>query len=605
MARYDRTAAALAALVMLIFSGSPALCSERNPDALSAASAKLYADRPFRIGIIRLSDTHTMTGIVTRTVTQLREAFAPYTIDITEYSSKDLEDAIRSKQVDVFIASSGFFWRMKTFGARDIATMISAGRPDPNHTSAIAFLTRSDNTSLQTIDDMKGLRLSASYPTAFMGLRIGLAEIAEHGYDPETFFSSISYTHTPVIENIVSKLLTREADVAFVQSCWLERQNESVKKQFRVVAPIEDPSFPCLRSTESYPNVTVAILRHTPPGAVSEMARILLSMPATESGERWGLAADLQSVDKVYKLLKLEHYAYLREWSVKRWVEANKPWIAAAFFCLLMLVLHSFIVAHLVRVRTRELAKTLKEKEAVQRRLDSLYNRMEKIRKASIVSQLSSMIAHELAQPVGAAKSYADGLRILSENGEVPPEKLRLSLGGIVRGLERIQRIVEKVRSYSRGNVERDSEHGLNDVVKTAFDSLSQPLRAAVQAEFHIDNRLRIIADRLEAELLFNNLLGNAAQSAGETAKPFVRVTAEENDGLVSVTIENSGRVLSDDDFAQLTVPFMTEKGAGHGLGIPISISLAEANGGHLRFERRSEGGLKVKLTLRSALLPA
>ena len=320
-------------------------------DAVSTASARLYPDRPFRIGIIELSDIHRLEWLKTRTVDRLKKAFAPYRIEILQMSSRALEAAIEEEAVDAFIASSGFYWRMVPYGARDVATMISADRPDPNHTSAITFITRRDNSTLNSLADLQGTVLSASYPTAFMGYRIGLAEIAAAGYDPDTFFRDVKFTTTPEINAIADEVITGEADAAFVQSCWLENQPADVRKQFRVIHARQDVDFPCLHSTDTYPNITAAVLKSAAPGAAREIARVLLTMPPDENGERWGLATDFQSVDRVYKLLKLEHYAYLREPSVKRWIEAHKPWIAAGVFCLVLLILHSFVVSFLVHIK--------------------------------------------------------------------------------------------------------------------------------------------------------------------------------------------------------------------------------------------------------------
>ncbi len=570
-------------------------------DAVSTASAHLYPDRPFRIGLIELSDIHRLEWLKTRTVDRLKKAFAPYRIEILQMSSRALETAIKEETVDAFIASSGFYWRMVPYGARDVATMISADRPDPNHTNAITFITRRDNSTLNSLADLQGTVLSASYPTAFMGYRIGLAEIAAAGYDPDTFFREVKFTTTPEINAIADKVITGEADAAFVQSCWLENQPADVRKQFRVIHARQDVDFPCLHSTDTYPNITAAVLKSAAPGAAREIARVLLTMPPDENGERWGLATDFQSVDRVYKLLKLEHYAYLREPSVKRWIEAHKPWIAAGVFCLALLILHSFVVSFLVRIKTRELAQATEEKEAVQRRLSVLRSRMENVRKASIVSQLSNMIAHELAQPVGAARSFFDGLKLLTETQHLTPEKLARSLKGLDRGLTRIQKIVEKVRSYSKGNVSRDASLGLYDVIKTAKDSLSQLLTDHVSIELTVDHSVQILGDQLEIELLFNNLLSNAAAAAKKAANPNVSVTSVVNDDTVTVVIENNGTVLTDEDMQQLTVPFVSATGPGHGLGVPISLSLAEANGGHLVFTRRAEGGLSAVVTLRKA----
>lgn len=571
-------------------------------DAVSAATRALYPDRSFRIGLIELSDIHQTQGLVAHSVEVLQQAFYPYQIEVKEFSSGELEEAVRTGQVDAFIASSGFFWRMLRYGARDVATMVSRYSPDPNRTSAIVFITSSARSDIKTLADMKGKRLSASYPTAFMGYRIGLAEIASRGYDPQTFFSSVTFENAPWIEAIAGKVLNGEADVAFVQSCWLERLPEQERSRFRVIAPIHDNSSACVRSTEAYPNITVAVLRNTPPGAAREIAKVLLSMPADENGEHWGLATNFQAVDRVYKLLKLEHYAYLREgWSLRRWIAEHKPWIAAFAFCLLLLIVHSFVVGYLVRRRTRELVKANVERAAAEQRLQSLYERMEKFRKANTVSQLSSMIAHELAQPIGAAVSYCKGIRLLMENHALTEEKLSSSINGLDRGLTRVRSIIEKVRSYSKGGGDRDQRFNLLQIIETARDSMPQQLIQALEIEIRVPADLFVLGDQLELELLFNNLLRNAVTAAKETPERLVKVSAEHCGGSIRTTVENSGRRMSEQDLVMLTTPYVSERGPGHGLGVPISLSLAETNGGHLSYEAREQGGLIAVVALRDA----
>lgn len=567
--------------------------------------AHLYADRPFRIGIIELSQIERIHNLVETSVDRLRKVFHPYQIDVKVYSSRELEKAIKSGEIDAFIASPGFFWRMVGYGAKDIATMVFPDRPDPNHSSAITYVTRADREDIKTLEDMRGLRLSVSYPTAFMGYRIGLAEIAAHGFDPDKFFSATSFTMGPAIEDIAQKVIDGSADVAFVQACWLESLSADYRKLFKVIAPIQDENFPCVRSTQTYPNITAAVLRGAPAPAAREIAKALLTMPPNEAGEHWGIATDFQSVDRVYRLLRIENYAYMREWSVQRWISAHKHWIVMALFCLILLCGHSFVVSYLVRRKTEQLAAANKEKEAANRRMEHLYARMENIRKANIISQLSSMIVHELAQPVGAAQSFCKGLHLRLDNGTLTDDALQKSLQGIERGLGRIRRIVDRVRSYHKGASDRNTTLDLLETIKTAYESLPGQLRSIGKIKIDVGQGIRIKGDQLEIELLFNNLLSNAVKAASETDSPVISIESQDDkdeSGRVTVSIENAGRFFTSDDIEQMSVPFVSENGPGHGLGVPIALSLAEANGGKLSFFARKSGGLTAVVELRKAI---
>ena len=224
---------------------------------------------------------------------------------------------------------------------------------------------------------------------------------------------------------------------------------------------------------------------------------------------------------------------------------------------------------------------------------------MEKFRKANTVSQLSSMIAHELAQPIGAAVSYCNGLKLLVQKKTLTEEKLASCINGLERGLMRSRSIIEKVRSYNRGGVDRDQRLSLPGILATARDSMPQPLVQALDIAMDAAPDIFVLGDQLELELLFNNLLSNAVSAALQTDERLVAVRAAACGGKVVVTVENSGRMISEADLTQLATPFISERGNGHGLGIPISMSLAEANGGHLHYVPRPAGGLIAEVSLR------
>lgn len=61
--------------------------------------------------------------------------------------------------------------------------------------------------------------------------------------------------------------------------------------------------------------------------------------------------------------------------------------------------------------------------------------------------------------------------------------------------------------------------------------------------------------------------------------------------------------MLSEKEAECLRVPlFSSKKEPGHGLGLGIVMSIAEASGGNIRFTPRPEGGLAVTVALRSGM---
>ncbi len=607
---------------LTVFSAGKDAAAESNADGVSGASFSLFQRKPLRIGIINLWETPETSLALHNTLLAIQKAFAPYPVEVNEWMpSRYLEHEIVTGGIDVFIASSGFSMRMQKHGVVALATLITERQPDPNNGIATTFLVRSDDSRFQKIEDLQGTRLSASYETAFMSYRTGLAEIAKRGFDPDRFFKDIHFTGDSENSAIARRLDTRQADVAMVRACWLESLPQSERRKYRVLEPQPKDVLRCEHTSRTYPNVMVSILQGSAPGAAHVIARTLLSIPEIAPGHHWGVATDLRAVDRLYRELKIENYAYLREPTYKRWAAEHAAWLAAAAILFLGLIAHSWRTTYLVRKRTAELRRTIAEREEARCQAEAMHERMARMQKATVLSQLSSLIAHELAQPIATLQYYAEGMKDLLAAPVLNRRMLEICSKGLSAGIERTKAIVGKVRGYSKSRVRRDAPASLMKAVASAKSAISPDLLAKVSflwdqqtfADFFVRG------DPLEIELLFINLLKNgceaAAQRAADDVKrglaspeaPFVRVTAmrlteeggaEGSVGFIEVTVENSGRALSDAEFATLTTPLVTSKPFGQGLGVPISISIAEASGGHLTFERRPEGGIRAKASL-------
>jgi len=582
-------------------------------DALSSATAQIFQNRPLRVGIISLWEQPVTTEALMNTLETIEKAFAPYPVEIyPRIPSPKLEHLIETGNIDVFIASSGFSMRMSPHGVLPVATLITDLQPNPNTGVATTFLVRADEENIKTIADLKDKRLSASYASAFMSYRTGLGEIAVRGYDPEHFFSDIHFTGDSENAAIASRLDTHEADVAMVRACWLEHQPPEVRSRYRVLEPREDPTLHCIHTSRTYPNIMVSVLEGSAPGAAHVIARTLLSIKEIAPGHHWGVATDLRPVNRLYRELKIENYAYLRDISFKDWLTKNLAWCVLAAAMILGLAFHSWRVGYLVRVRTAELEASIEEERKSQFRLEEMRERMERMQKATIVGQLSNLIAHELAQPLAAVQYYLDGMKTLLSRQPVNTAMLEKSRVGIEQGLERTKAIVAKVRGYSRNQTRRDRTVSLKTTIDNVLTAISPDLQRSVAFKCESVEGIEVLGDALELELLMRNLIKNAFEAAASAASdstsgaqevPTVSVRTEpdptdKTNRSVLITIENTGLQMTNAAFNELTTPLITTKAAGHGLGVPIAIAIAEASGGRLTFFERPQGGVIAQVRL-------
>ena len=116
-----------------------------------------------------------------------------------------------------------------------------------------------------------------------------------------------------------------------------------------------------------------------------------------------------------------------------------------------------------------------------------------------------------------------------------------------------------------------------------------------VNADIHID------ADATQLEQALINLVRNAVdaalQSPEDAASAQVRVRCTEEEGFISIQVEDNGPGLANP--ANLFIPFYTTKPGGTGIGLILALQIVEAHGGSLTLENRKTGrGCRAEIHL-------
>lgn len=509
------------------------------------------------------------------------------------YRMNDLIRAIQAKEVDIFLASSGLFWQMKHTGARDLATIVSARVPDPNEGVAGVIFVRKDRTDINTIADLKGRSVSTGLANMFLATQLSLAAVAKAGFDPDRFFAYVRHYDLPV-PRVMKDVAAGVSDAGFLRACVLESEYPGWQDHFKIINPQRSGTFHCARSTDAYPNWTMAAVSGFDPELSRAIAVALLTMPPTDSGAyHWSLATDFEHVDEVSRLLKTDGYTYLKEWTVERLWKEYREAVLLVFALLIGFGVHVWRVEKLVNRRTAELRAEMKRRQASEESLRAFEQRLETTRKMNIVSEMSSLIAHEIRQPLASVQYLADSIRVLLRRGVNDTDRMKRCADGIRTQVDEINAVVDRVRSYAKEEQRRDRAVDFSALVVRVTDKLLTGHRTA-----QIEAGLYVRGEPLELELAVANLLKNAREAAGVEGD--TRVTLSRETSQAVLTIVNDGAVLTEDDMRRFSQPLASAKKGGLGLGIPIVRSVAEAHRSELAFTPRKEGGMTavLKLTL-------
>lgn len=561
--------------------------------SILSTAALCMPEPSLKIGILatvgRLQSLDTFSG----TLAQLEKSL-DHPIEVAYYDIDGLRRAIDEHELDFFISNAGFFSTAQSSAkARHLATLKIKEALDPNKSMAGVFFVKSDSR-VQTIEDMKHRSAAAVTPTAFGGYFVPLGELAARGQNPERFFSSVVFTGYPM-QLVFDAVRSGKVQIGLARACLLEEMIRAGKihpGEFRVIEDKQNDELACARSTDLYPDWVFAAA----PRAGSEISRqaaaALLSMPE-EDGVYWSIATDFRRVDELYRLLKVEQYAYLRSPTISEAIKIYKTEL------LILLVASIFVGAHylLVNIEVKRKTKSLHEaslaKEEAQRR-------MYQLEKATLTGVLSNSVAHELKQPISAIANYADGIKQLNGSDSVDRSMIDYAVDEIILQTRRAGEVIEHVRQYAKNQAPLKEVLNLREAACSAASEIKALIHRMPSIENRIPTNMLVLADRIELSLVLINLMKNSAEALKDDPEGLILLDAVHENGFIRLSVSDNGPVCDPSKFQNVYDLKSSSKNDGLGLGLAVSARMIERIGGGMRIEAVEPHGVRVVLNLPS-----
>lgn len=248
----------------------------------------------------------------------------------------------------------------------------------------------------------------------------------------------------------------------------------------------------------------------------------------------------------------------------------------------------------------RALSHEVDERQRTETRLRALQADLVQANKLASLGQIAAGVAHEINQPVAAIRANADNGLVLIGRGQ--PEAARENLTAITAMTERIGRITDELRAFSRkadGRVEPTlvSEVIEGSVLLTASRSRRHDARLV---RHDAAPGLTVLGERIRLEQVLVNLLQNAFEAVEKRPHGVVTLSVRDAGETVEIAVGDNGPGLAPEVERGLFTPFLTTKPQGLGLGLVIARDIAVGFGGQLTAASTSEGAT-FTLTLRKA----
>jgi len=277
---------------------------------------------------------------------------------------------------------------------------------------------------------------------------------------------------------------------------------------------------------------------------------------------------------------------------------------AAAFteFQTLMLVLTATGLTVGVVVTERQHAvETIRE---VETRLRAKEAEAAHAARFSLVSGTAAALAHEINQPMTAARALARSAQEILRRPGPDLARAEANLGTLIAQIDHAGGVVRRMREFLRRGEPHWSTIDMAAMVTDAL-ALARPEAEAKRIALTLDAPADLPSfhgDRIQLQQVVLNLVRNAAEALAGIGTPDrrIRVSLARRDApaAIEIAVVDNGPGIAADMAARLFEPLATSKHDGLGLGLSISAAIVEAHGGRLWLQAGEAGHTEFRFSL-------
>jgi two-component system sensor kinase FixL len=316
----------------------------------------------------------------------------------------------------------------------------------------------------------------------------------------------------------------------------------------------------------------------------------LMFLPVVVAAVRYGLdgACIGVAVTQLALVGLLHHHGY----------EVN----VFAEFQLLMLVLSTTgLTVGVVVTERRHADETVR---AVERQLKAKEVEAAQAARFNLVSGTAAALAHEINQPMTAARALARSVQQLL-HGPVPNlARIETNIGNLIIQIDHAGGVVRRMREFLRRGRPHSSTIAMRELLT---DALALARAAAVSRGVSIaldapDNLPVVHGDAVQLQQVVLNLVRNAEEAIADARTPNGHITVVarrlEAPARVEISIVDNGPGIAAEVVERLFHPLTTSKTDGLGLGLSISASIVEAHGGRIWVQTGKAGATEFRFSL-------
>jgi hypothetical protein len=257
-----------------------------------------------------------------------------------------------------------------------------------------------------------------------------------------------------------------------------------------------------------------------------------------------------------------------------------------------ILVLSSFANQAAIALENAGRYETLIESK---KQLETLFNQKVHREKMAVIGEMSTMLAHELKNPLGIIHSSAQYLEKGKQSEEVKKEMLHY----IMDEVEHLSVTIISLLGLAKQRPPVFKQIDLNTELPRLVDrwGLINRHNPKIQLEYKNQDYLpSIYGDLRQLTQVFHNLINNSEDMMKDGGK--IIISAFQTGEGIKISLQDTGPGIKKEDMDKVFNNFFTTKEKGLGLGLVICKQIISAHNGTISLENQEKTGLKVTIYL-------
>ncbi|ACV12038.1 PAS/PAC sensor signal transduction histidine kinase [Halorhabdus utahensis DSM 12940] len=247
---------------------------------------------------------------------------------------------------------------------------------------------------------------------------------------------------------------------------------------------------------------------------------------------------------------------------------------------------------------TRDITRRKEYQRELEHHREALEKSNESLREFAYIA------SHDLQEPLRMVSSYVDLLE--REYGDQFDDEAEEYMEFAVNGAKRMKRMINSLLEYSRVHTQAEEFDEVD--AAEVFESARQDLELLIadhSAEITVGDLPTASADRDQLGQVFQNLLKNSIEHAGEDGTPQIDVTVTDRPEAYEFAVADNGPGIpadEQDDVFDIFRQGANAEAGNTGIGLAITRRIVQRHGGEIWIESEPGEGAAFKFTIPKGL---